>query len=274
MDTMSPESLNGFDSDDAAMLTEGSQGLNSPFARNDLIVSEARSPDRYESFLEMTSPFTESFTTVDEESMEAELMETLLSELEDEEFTEALEALATEAAGRYMNGGGAWSQESGVPVVDPTDTEQWMESIAAQADMLLAELEERFIDRTADSVTDEELDQVMEHAFPQLESLVDPLDAQELFFGKLKKKLKKIKNLVKKGVKLASKFMPLGIIYRRLRPIIRPLLNKVLAKAIGKLPKSLQEPARKLAQKYGLKPAAEFESDFEILRHRVRYARP
>lgn len=250
-----------------ATVAGASPVLVSPFAQHELLVTATEPDASHEHRFEMASPFSESFTTDDEVTIETELTEMLLAELEDEEFTEALEALATEAAGRYMNGAAAWHPEVGVPVIDPTNVEQWMEAIGTQADQLLEELEQRFQDRSVESVTDEELDDATAHSFPQLEVFTDPLDAQELFFGKLKKKLKKIakaaKNVVKKGIKLASRFMPLGLIFRRLRPIIKPLLRKVLAKAIGKLPRSLREPARRLARRFGLRPASEFESEFE-----------
>jgi hypothetical protein len=250
-----------------ATVPDASQSLVSPFAQHELFATTAEADAGYQSRFETSSPFSESYTTDDGVAMEEELTEMLLAELGDEEFTEALEALATEASGRYMSGAAGWHHEAGVPVIDPTDVEQWTESVGMQADQLLDELEQRFRDRSVESVTDEELDAAMARSFPQLEAFTDPLDAQEMFFGSLKNKLKKIansaKNVVKKGIKLASKIMPLGIIFGRLRPIIKPLLKKVLAKAIGKLPRSLREPARRLAQKFGLQQASEFETEFE-----------
>jgi hypothetical protein len=250
-----------------ATALDASQLLVSPFAQHELFAVTAEADAGYQSVFEMSSPFSESFTTDDGVAMEAELTEMLLAELDDEEFTEALGALATEASQRHMSGAVGWNYEAGVPVIDPTDVEQWMETLGMQADQVLEELGQLFQDRSVESVTDEELDDAMARSFPQLEAFTDPLDAQQMFFGSLKKKLKKIaksaKNVVKKGIELASKIMPLGIIYRRLRPIIKPLLRKVLARAIGKLPQSLREPARLLAQKFGLQPASEFESEFE-----------
>ncbi len=245
-----------------------SDSLSSPFAQNELLMTEADESRTPEITFGDVSPFSESFVTDDAAAMDSEVEEMLLAELEDEEFTEALEALAAEATARYMRAPTAWNSEAFVPVLDPTDAEAWMESIGSEADRLLGELEDQFLDRPVESVTDEELDTALAAGFPTLEAFTDPLDAQELFFGSLKKKLKKIakaaKNVVKKGIKIASKVMPLGIILRRLRPLIKPLLRRVLGKAIGRLPRSLRGPARRLARRYGLRPAREFENEFEF----------
>ena len=228
--------------------------LHSPFANQQLWLEAPGDAAVREYLPEIASPFTEALSSHGEESLESELMEMLLGELEDEDFVEGLEALGVEAAGRAMTTGLVFDGESGVPVIDASEAERWVEEIGDRADRLLAELEDRFRDRPIESVGDEELDAATE-AYG-VESFADPLDAQELFFGRLKKKLGKIaraaKKVVKKGIKIASKFSPLGLIFRRLRPIIKPLLRKVLAKAIGKLPRSLRAPARKLARRFGL----------------------
>lgn len=267
METMSAEAFNEQTTEAESPVDLGSSVLRTPFAHYELSQTYPGAGTDLEFGVSLESPFTDGYVFGDTEALDFQAVEMLIAELEDDEFTEALEALAEEAASRYMTSSANWNHELGVPVLDPTDAEQWVEAIGERADQLLAELEERFIDRSVESVSDEELDEALEAAFPELEQFSDPLDAQELFFGKLKKKLKKVakgaKNIVRKGIKLASKVMPLGIIYRRLRPIIKPLLKKVLASAIGRLPRSLREPARKLAQKYGLRPASEFESELE-----------
>ncbi|GAA1449782.1 hypothetical protein GCM10009641_80810 [Mycobacterium cookii] len=228
--------------------------LHSPFANQQLWL-EAPGDDAVREYLpEVASPFTEALSSHGEASLESELMEMLLGELEDEDFVEGLEAVGVEAAGRAMTAGLVFDGESGVPVIDASEAERWVEEVGDRADRLLAELEDRFRDRPVDAVSDEELDAATEAC--GVEGFADPLDAQELFFGRLKKKLRKIagaaKKFVKKGIKLASTFSPLGLIFKRLRPIIKPLLRKVLAKAIGKLPRSLRAPARQLARRFGL----------------------
>lgn len=217
----------------------------------------------------MSSPFLEGLSTESGWNTGEEATHLLLAELEDEEFAEALEALADEGAARTARSPLLWGERGGVPTLDPTDAEQWMEAVASRAIETVEELERHFGDRTVESVGDDELDQLLDDPLGGIESYLDPLDAQELFFKKLKKKLKKVvkgaKNLVKKGIEFASKVMPINIILKRLRGLIRPLLRRVLAKAIGKLPKNLQDPARRLARKYGLQREVAFETDFEYL---------
>ena len=246
----------------------GWHGLTSPFADHELYVSEAEPVVDAGSATEVHSPFTDSFLTDDDEALESTLMRYLVAELDDEEFTEALEALETEAAARYLSGTTGWSHEAGVPALDATEVEQWMASIAAQTDRLLAELEERFSDRSVESITERELDEAMSAIVPSVDGFDDPLDARELFWGSLKKKLKKVagavKNVAKKGIKLASKVMPLGIIYGRLRPIVKPLLRRVLATALGKLPRRYRTAAKRVARKFGVQLEAEFENPFEM----------
>jgi len=259
-----PLLLEGFEAYDEVAGIEPSP-LNSPFAANELQVAEGKGGAKRPPESAVVSPFSEAFTTVSAVDEDAAVTEMLLGELDDEEFTGALDMLLNEAAARHMRGSTGWSHEQAVPVLDPAGTTEWVEGIGTEVDRALAELEERFADRPVESVTDEEVDAALAAAIPRFESVADPLDAQELFWGGLKKKLKKVaraaKKVVKKGISVASKVMPLGIIYRRLRSLIKPLLRRVLARAIGKLPPSLRGPARKLARSHGL--AREFEGEAE-----------
>lgn len=229
--------------------------LQSPFAPREFLTPPDRSL-QVESLGGVLSPFTESAGTFDESSAESELGQLLLDELEDEEFTEALEAVAQEAAGRFARSSVGWDQELGAPVVDSSDVEQWLESLGGRADGLLAQLEERFAERAVESVTEAELDEAMRGSDPAPRRLEDPLAAEELFWGGLKKKVKRVaaaaKRAVKKGVRLASRFTPLGLLLGRLRPILSRLMKEFLRRVVGRLPRHLRGPAKALAQKYGV----------------------
>ena len=265
MKTMGEAANDVVPTDAAEFYAADAPSINSPFAEHELVVSETDA--EAQPLYATSSPFSESFSMNDEAAIDTEVSQMLLAELEDEAFVESLELLSAEAAARFVRGPAGWNQEAAVPVLDPADTTAWMESIASEADRILAELEQKFRDRPVESVSDEELDEFLGTGFGELDGFVAPLDAQEFFWKALKKKAKKVasaaKNVVKKAIKAASKVMPLGVIYGRLRTIIKPLLNRVLAKAIGKLPRSLRAPAQRLAQKYGLRPASEFESESE-----------
>jgi hypothetical protein len=236
--------------------------LLSPFARFDLYPQPEA--DGSHAGAEVASPFTEAFAAIGEDHEESQLAQFLVAEFEDEEFAEAVEALANEAAARYLSSPHGWNEETGAPMADPTEATEWMETIAEQTDSFLAELEARFADRSIESVGQEELDQVMREGLPPVTNVIDPRTAQELFWGSLMKKVKKVagvaKSLAKKGIGVVKRFYPLGILFRALRKFVRPLLNKVLSSAIGKLPESLREPARLLAGRLGLRAAAEFKT--------------
>lgn len=193
----------------------------------------------------LTTPFAEALASFDESDLETEAFDALRAEFEDEEFGEALEALADEAAARHLTAAGSWGQESEALQLASSEAEQWMETVAAQADRLLGELETQFGDRPVDAVTESEIDAV---------AGLSPFDAQEQFFKTLVSKVKKVVTgvgkLVKKGVRAVGKLFPLGKLFGFLRKLVRPLLQRVLQKAIGKLPKDLRPIATKLAAKF------------------------
>jgi hypothetical protein len=198
----------------------------------------------------LETPFAEALATVGEEELESQAVQALTAELEDEDFTDALEALVDEAAGRHLRSATAWSHESDSGRLAATEVEQWLEALAAEADYRLAQLEEHYADRPVDAVSETELE-YMAGGAAQDEGFGGPNDAQEQFLGKLVRKaasvVKGAAKLVKRGIAFAGKLLPVGRIFGLLRKLIRPLLKRVLAKAIGKLPAALQPAARRLA---------------------------
>jgi hypothetical protein len=74
--------------------------------------------------------------------------------------------------------------------------------------------------------------------------------------SKVKKVVKGVGKLVKKGVGAVAKLLPLKKLFGFLKKLVRPLLARVLAKAIGRLPQDLQPIARTVAAKFGGKGAA------------------
>ncbi len=202
----------------------------------------------------ITTPFAEALASLDESDLEAEAFDALRAEFEDEEFFEALEALADEAAARHLTAVGSWRQDSEALQLASSEAEQWMETVAAQADRLLGELEARFGDRPVDAVTEAEIDAVVGFSEFEHERWDSPVDAQEQFLKKLVSKVKKVVTgvgkLVKKGISAVTKLLPLGKLFGFLKKLVRPLLERVLQKAIGKLPTELQPIATKLAARF------------------------
>jgi hypothetical protein len=231
----------------------GGELMSSPFAGADLATTAEGAPTSAAAVASsLTTPFSEAMASLGESDLEAEAFAALTAEFEDEEFTEALEALVNEAAARHLASTGSWSHESGAMQLAHTEVEQWLETVAAEADRQLAALEAHFGDRPVDSVSESEIEAVggsgMEHA-----ALDSPVNAQELFFKKLIDKAKKVVKgavkLAKQGIKAVGKLLPTGKIFAALRKLVSPLLKRVLAKAIGKLPEPLRPAATRLAGK-------------------------
>lgn len=230
--------------------------ITSPFAPVGLVAgaTEAVAPPPGQV---LTSPFAEAPVAAGDDQRAAEFTDALLAELDDAEFAEALEALADDAAARHLRSVGTWSSDSEAPALATADTTQWMEQVAAEADRVLAALEQHFADRPADSLQDGEIE-----AVAGLDGFSDPADVQQLFLGKLVKKgikaAKGIGKLAKKGIAAVGK-LALGPVFSILRKLVKPLLNKVLATAIGKLPASMRPLARKVAARLGGNLAEEFD---------------
>jgi hypothetical protein len=231
----------------------GGELLSSPFAGADLTATAEAGPASAASVASaLTTPFSEALASLAESDLEAEAFAALAAEFEDEEFTEALEVLVSEAAARHLASTGSWSHESGAMQLAHTEVEQWLATVGAEADRQLAELEAHFGDRPVDSVTESEID-AFGGSGAERATLDSPLNAQEQFFKKLLDKAKKVVKgavkLAKKGIKAAAKLLPTGKIFAALRKLVGPLLKRVLAKAIGKLPEPLRPAARRLAGK-------------------------
>ena len=162
--------------------------LTSPFAAPELESSTVSPMERdVPASPVLATPFAEALATVGEEELEGQAVGALAAELEDEEFTEALEALVDEAAGMYLRSAGTWSHEADAGRLAATEVEQWLEALAAEADHRLAQVAEHLADRPVDAVSEAELEALAE-TFTPPEGMVGPLDAQVQFLGKLVRK--------------------------------------------------------------------------------------
>ncbi|MHA7209547.1 hypothetical protein [Arthrobacter sp. MDT1-65] len=227
----------------------------SPFISNQLVPAADVISAAPTAFSEgLASPFSEAAGALSEGELENEAVEALLGELEDEEFTAALEALTQEAVARHAQALSGWSQEvAGTPSLAVTEVAQWLESVAQEAGHRLQTIAERFGNRTVDSLDESEFE-VFEADLSESARPTSPLDAQEDFLKKLVSKVSKIgrgvARMAGKGLSALSRFLPIGKLINAVRRLVRPLLQKVLARAIGHLPAALQPAARQLAQKF------------------------
>lgn len=228
--------------------------MTSPFGAATLTAPEQESPPATTVSRSLVTPFSEALASLDEADLDAQAREALVAEFEDEEFAEALEAVADEVAARHLAAAGSWSSGSEAMELSASQAEAWVSSLAARADGLLAELEAAFGERPVESLAEGELEAVTGGVVQE-----SPVDAQELFLSALVKKVTKVAKgvakVVGKGIRAVGRLVPLGKLFGILRKLVRPLLQRVLARAIGKLPPALRPLATKLAARFGGKAA-------------------
>ncbi|MBH0099352.1 hypothetical protein I6E68_09390 [Salinibacterium sp. NSLL150] len=205
----------------------------------------------------MTSPFAESFATLTEEEWEGQALEDLASEMEDEQFSAAVDSLVNEAARRHLNAMSGWREAEGGSALAQSDVEQWMESIVSEAEYMIDELEREHDGQSLEWFSELELENELFGAAEYEDNAGNPLDSQELFFKALRRKFKKVvsfaKKAIKKGVKFIGNLNPLKRIFAAIKKAVRPLLKRVLRRVLGKLPPPLRAVAVRVAKRLGIK---------------------
>lgn len=233
-----------------------------PFLRDVTIptgagTAAATSPARaFASAYELESPFVSEY--VGEEGFpgpQAELFASLVGELYDPEFEEALEDLVNEAAAIA-------EEQLSFEYEDPA--QQRLEMERALRDYLhpLERAAEAMLDRLAAGVGGKDVSQLSES---ELEAVLDQFAPAEpglspTFENILGGVFKKAKKLVKRAAKAVGKVLPHAIIFNKLKGLVRPLLERVLRHAIDKLPVALRPIAQQLAKRLlGVRVAAPAE---------------
>lgn len=196
------------------------------------------------------SPFVSVYELADGESAiddpVREAYSTLVNELYDEEFDEALFELLTDARNLHQDhlASGYSSSEA-----DRIVTQRFSQ-LARESEAMVDAVAREFGSRDGAGIVESEIEAFFEQYFPSAQ--IDP--EFENFFGKLFKKVGKAVKTVAKGIAKIG----LGPILNKIKALIKPILNQVLQKAIGKLPEAIQPAAQKLAEKLGFaapKPA-------------------
>jgi hypothetical protein len=175
-----------------------------------------------------------------------------LNELYDDEFEEALFALASEATALYE---ARIQHEGGDPGATSYDAERLLNQhfapLVSEANAMLDSFARDLGRRDTHGLTQDEITAVIERYQPSQ----DLLPSFEEFLGKLKKVVKKVAgaavDVAKKGISAAAT-AGLGPILEKLKALVKPLLQRVVQTAIGKLPAPLQPHARKLAERLPL----------------------
>ena len=177
-------------------------------------------------------PFREAYTT-------------LVNELYDEEFDEALFELLTDARIIHQDNlaSGASSSDA-----DRLATQRFSQ-LTRESESIVDAFTREFTASDGTRIVESEIDSFIEQYSTSAQ--IDP--AFENFFGKLIKKVGKAVKKVAKGIAKIG----IGPILNQIKALIKPLLNKVLQKAIGRLPEAVWPAAHQLAAKLGFAKSAE-----------------
>jgi len=223
----------------------------SPFAAAEFGPQSALLETEFEYFNEsLESPFAESLSVGSDSSLETMAHETVLGEIQSEEFDEALSHLVDEAAARHLMAAGSWSTESEAPALSAGEAEAWLASVGIQSESLIERLAAEFSDRSLDTISFAEIttagDRLIAEASPNG-------IATEQFLKSLIKKagglVKGAVKLARKGISAVGKLLPIGKVFDALKRLVRPLLKRVLQMALNRLPASVRPIAQKLANK-------------------------
>ena len=182
-----------------------------------------------------------------------EAYSSIVNELYDEEFDEALFELLTDARDLH--------HEHIVSGLSDFESEQALtqhfSQLIRESEAMVGAMARQF-GSGGEAVTDRELELFVDNYSPS--GSLSP--AFENFFGKLFKKIGSAVKTVARTAWQGAKGLGLGFVLDKIKALIKPLLNKVLQAAIGRLPIPLQPVAQKLAERLGLAqpspaPAAE-----------------
>ena len=172
----------------------------------------------------------------------------LMNDLHDEEFDEALHEL--EAHARAMHDG-QLASGSARSEADRVLTQHFAQLIR-ESEAMVDSLAQQFGSRDEAGIVEQEIDSFIDGYTPQAN--FDP--EFENFFGKLAKKLGKVAKAAAGTALRGLKKLALGPVFAAIKGVLKPVLNGVLQKAIGRLPEAVQPAARQLAGKLGFSLAA------------------
>ena len=256
---------------------------NNPFA--DEVILEAFEPAREEvgyeqAFtIEPESPFVSEFESNGDGKAApnpmAEQMVSLLAELHDHEMNEALLELATEfedvAMSRVANEAGG-----GYTLRTVSDLRNHAAPLIYELETMIGNMAQEAESTDLASKSEAELEQFFDKYLTEHEGFSPRF---ELFFGKIFRAVKSVAsravdaakkvgstvvNVVKKGVELAGKFLPVGLILKKLGKLVQPLVYKVINYAINQIPVPLRPVARQFVNKLMNRESFETESAYEL----------
>ncbi len=263
-------------------MTELTKKGQSPFLDiSSFEVEETEIPGGQETsgFSEVESPFRSIYEIKDQEGIvdqESEEFASFFTELYDQEFDEVVSEIINEAANLYES---RFEGEYGGISTQGVKAERLLEEhfapLIRETEAYLEALSEYLENRDPNSLSESEIDKF---------NYIPSTNLSPSFENFLKKIVKKIKKVAKKGLNLAKRGLKavaktglalakrglkaigklgLGPVLNTLKRLIRPLLKNVLKAAIGKLPTEIQPIAKNLADKHLKKITGEAEEVFE-----------
>ena len=219
--------------------------LSDPSAMTATTSAPAAIPSAYGPSVQRESPFVSEYAAESEgDGPRSQLFAELVSELEDTEFSEALEDLVNEATAVAED---RFAAEAADPSTRRQDAERavraYLQPIGRVAEETLDRVSEQLAGVDLTSASDAEVDTLLERFAPPAHDLSPVADQ---FFGGL---LKKAKGAIK-AVKKVTSFLPHNLILNKLKALVRPLLEKVLRSALNRVPVSLRPIAKQLAKRF------------------------
>lgn len=228
----------------------------SPFASDGFARSlQATAPSRaFATAYELHTPFLSEYG---EDAVgiaggpRAELFASLMAELHDPEFEDAVTDLVHEVSALASQG---FAHEGADATEERAEALGRLREVVAPLERecraALDRVEEALSEADLGGLTEGEVDELLDRVeLPQ--TSLSP--AFEEFLGKFLKKAKKAVGaavkLAKKGVALATKLSPVHLILGRLKGLVRPLLERVLRSALDRLPVAIRPIAQKLAHR-------------------------
>jgi hypothetical protein len=193
------------------------------------------------------SPFLSVYEHLDRETAHAdpvrEAYATLMNELHDEEFDEALFELQCSARAMHDT-----QLAAGRPRAEADRVvTQYFAPLVRESAAMVDAMAREFAPRERAGIVEQEVDAFVEGYVPPT-ALAPEF---EHLFGKiggfLKKTVKKAASAAWRGIKAVG----LGAVLGRIKGAFKAVLERVIARGIGKLPSNLQPVARRLASKLG-----------------------
>jgi hypothetical protein len=228
--------------------------LRSPFLSGTSF-GERAEPEMPAASAALESPFLSSFGSAAHEQQQADALQQLLAELEDENFNEAIDHLQNEAAGRYLAAQAEWSASEAGPGLAVGELERWIEPLSTEVDRLVDTVNERLAGTDLSTLSEGELESVFESMRPEAGLLPETF---EQFLGGFFNTLKNVASKVVSGsLNVLGRIVPLSWLWDQLAKLAKTILAKVIKFAADRLPESVRPLAKQLAAKlFGSSEAA------------------